>query len=116
MFHFSPLSTSTKYTPSVLSAMLELSLLSISIKFDYCKFCIYSEFNFCLFFRAQHYTVQLPPDFECPDCTVRLLREAKEWSNDYNFWSCADVDIKSSKLKNSNCTTEPCSIPLSIAV
>jgi len=45
---------------------------------------------------AQSYTVQLPGDFVCEDCTIRLLREALEWGNSYRFWSCADVDIKNS--------------------
>lgn len=43
---------------------------------------------------AQSYQVQLPPDFYCEDCTIRLLRQASEWSSQYRFWSCADVDIK----------------------
>jgi len=52
-----------------------------------------------LFFsRAQSYAVQLPGDFVCEDCTIRLLREALEFSNSYRFWSCADVDIKNSNL------------------
>nr|CAD7589288.1 unnamed protein product [Timema genevievae] len=42
---------------------------------------------------AQSYHIQLPPDFTCEDCTVRLMRQAKEWSDGYRFWSCADVDI-----------------------
>lgn len=51
-----------------------------------------------LFFcsRAQSYAVQLPGDFVCEDCTIRLLREGLEWGNSYRFWSCADVDIKNS--------------------
>lgn len=43
---------------------------------------------------AQSFPVQLPPDFTCEDCTIRLLRQASEWSSGYRFWSCADVDIK----------------------
>lgn len=42
--------------------------------------------------------MQLPNDFECIDCTIRLLREAAEWSNNYKFWSCADVDIRSEQI------------------
>ncbi|KAL1129682.1 hypothetical protein AAG570_012627 [Ranatra chinensis] len=47
---------------------------------------------------AQQYMVQIPADFECQNCTIRLLREAKEWAKGYRFWSCADVDIKPSKF------------------
>lgn len=50
---------------------------------------------FSVCFSAQSYPIQLPNDFECVDCTIRLLREAAEWSNNYRFWSCADVDIRS---------------------
>lgn len=49
-----------------------------------------------IFSRAQSYAVQLPGDFVCEDCTIRLLREALEFGNSYRFWSCADVDIKNS--------------------
>lgn len=52
--------------------------------------------NCCYFSRAQSYAVQLPGDFVCEDCTIRLLREALEFGNSYRFWSCADVDIKNS--------------------
>lgn len=51
-----------------------------------------------IFSRAQSYAVQLPGDFVCEDCTIRLLREALEWGNSYRFWSCADVDIKNSNF------------------
>jgi len=43
--------------------------------------------------RAQSHKVKLPKNFTCNDCTVRLLRQASEWANNYRFWSCADVDI-----------------------
>ena len=45
------------------------------------------------FHRAQRYEIQLPKDFECRDCTMRLIRQASEWGGNYRFWSCADVDI-----------------------
>lgn len=51
----------------------------------------------CFSHRAQAYLVQLPPDFNCSDCTIRLMRQAEEWGKSYRFWSCADVDILSSK-------------------
>lgn len=43
---------------------------------------------------AQQYEVKFPNDFTCDNCTIRLLRQADEWSNGYRFWSCADIDIK----------------------
>lgn len=43
---------------------------------------------------AQKYEVRFPNDFTCDNCTLRLLRQADEWSNGYRFWSCADIDIK----------------------
>jgi hypothetical protein len=48
--------------------------------------------------RAQSFQVQLPNDFTCLNCTLRLIRQAIEWGTDYKFWSCADVDIKTSKF------------------
>ncbi|KAL1448811.1 hypothetical protein WDU94_000071, partial [Cyamophila willieti] len=53
---------------------------------------------------AQSYQVTLPKDFECEDCTIRLLREASEWSNNYRFWSCADVDIKNRNKYKEDCS------------
>ena len=47
--------------------------------------------------------VELPKDFTCEDCTIRLLREASEWSNNYRFWSCADVDIVEQKKYKETC-------------
>lgn len=47
------------------------------------------------FFRAQSYHVQLPQNFTCTDCTIRLLRKAEEWGSSYRFWSCADIDVSS---------------------
>lgn len=51
----------------------------------------------CSSHRAQSHFVQLPPDFNCSDCTIRLMRQAEEWGKSYRFWTCADVDIHSSK-------------------
>lgn len=42
---------------------------------------------------AQSFQVSIPSDLECKDCTIRLVRQALEWSKRYLFWSCADVDI-----------------------
>lgn len=43
------------------------------------------------FYSAQHFQVILPQK-ECRGCSIKLLREAREWGQ-YQFWSCADVDI-----------------------
>ncbi|ODM97332.1 Cell surface glycoprotein 1 [Orchesella cincta] len=51
---------------------------------------------------AQWHTVTIP-DSICEDCTIRLLREAKEWSNNYGFWSCADVSIVKAQDYRENC-------------
>ncbi|XP_063905310.1 uncharacterized protein LOC135124283 isoform X2 [Zophobas morio] len=53
---------------------------------------------------AQTFQVQLPSDFTCPNCTLRLIREALEWGKDYKFWSCADVDIKTRKEFRESCS------------
>ncbi|CAG0884808.1 unnamed protein product [Darwinula stevensoni] len=42
---------------------------------------------------AQSWEAEFPADFECEDCTIRLIRQAVEWGNSYQFWSCADVDV-----------------------
>lgn len=54
--------------------------------------------------RAQSYQVTLPSDFDCHNCTLRLLRQADEWSSGYRFWSCADVDIKQRKEFKETCS------------
>ena len=43
--------------------------------------------------RAQSFSVTLPDGFTCEDCTLRLVRQAGEWSSSYLFWSCADVTV-----------------------
>ena len=53
----------------------------------------YSKYYFCLSFQAQSTEVQIPPNLVCPDCTIRLSRQAADWGNTYRFLSCADVDI-----------------------
>ncbi|TRY75553.1 hypothetical protein TCAL_06383 [Tigriopus californicus] len=42
---------------------------------------------------AQSHLLEIPVDLECQDCSIRLVRQALEWSKRYLFWSCADVDI-----------------------
>ncbi|XP_006819112.1 uncharacterized protein LOC102801088 [Saccoglossus kowalevskii] len=47
------------------------------------------------------------PEFGCNNCTIRLLRQAGEWTTSrdegYIFWSCADVII----TDNAECGNEP---------
>ncbi|GAB6031628.1 hypothetical protein CHUAL_009388 [Chamberlinius hualienensis] len=42
---------------------------------------------------AQRHQIQIPRNISCKGCSIRLEREAAEWSNNYLFWSCADVNI-----------------------
>ncbi|KAK0093125.1 hypothetical protein PV326_014260, partial [Microctonus aethiopoides] len=53
---------------------------------------------------AQSYPVELPTNFTCTDCTVRLLREAEEWGSNYRFWSCADIDVIDRKTYREDCS------------
>ncbi|KAH0998429.1 hypothetical protein HUJ05_006825, partial [Dendroctonus ponderosae] len=53
---------------------------------------------------AQTYQVQLPTNFTCANCTLRLIRQALEWGAQYKFWSCADVDIKIRKEFRESCS------------
>jgi hypothetical protein len=48
--------------------------------------------------------VKLPANFTCEGCTIRLLRQASEWANNYRFWSCADVDIVPAKKYRLSCS------------
>ncbi|XP_073993780.1 DOMON-like domain-containing protein nahoda isoform X1 [Rhodnius prolixus] len=52
----------------------------------------------------QHYPVQIPKDFECENCTIRLLTEAIEWGDNARQWSCADVDIRTTKNYKEDCS------------
>lgn len=42
---------------------------------------------------AQWFQIKLPSNLTCTDCSIRLLRQASEWTKNYRFWSCADVSI-----------------------
>lgn len=53
---------------------------------------------------AQSHEIRLPQNFTCEDCTLRLLRQADEWTNSYRFWSCADIDIKLRKEYRETCS------------
>ena len=48
--------------------------------------------------------VRLPRDLECVGCTVRLMRQAREWGGGYRFWSCADVDIIANVAASERCS------------
>ncbi|CAB3403868.1 unnamed protein product [Caenorhabditis bovis] len=37
--------------------------------------------------------VELPPNFECNDCAIRMTSQATEYGNSYFFFSCADINI-----------------------
>ena len=70
---------------------------TFSVIFKHCDWVVLDKiFEGCFlisFCSAQSFTVDIPNDLECKDCTIRLVRQALEWSNRYLFWSCADVDI-----------------------
>lgn len=53
-----------------------------------------------MFFQLQEHTVQIPEGLDCPDCTIRLTRQAAEWGDNYKFLSCADVEIVPSNVRN----------------
>lgn len=53
---------------------------------------------------AQEATVTLPAGLTCPDCTIRLQRQAEEWGPTYRFWSCADVDIVGEDTYSKTCS------------
>ncbi|XP_076353423.1 uncharacterized protein LOC143248691 isoform X2 [Tachypleus tridentatus] len=54
---------------------------------------------------AQGYTVMLPKTLTCKGCTIRLLRQAREWGSQYLFWSCADVDVVPESEINEVCSS-----------
>ena len=47
----------------------------------------------CTLCSAVDAEVTLPDGYTCDQCTIRLLRQAREWGDAYRFWSCADVNI-----------------------
>ena len=46
----------------------------------------------------------LPDGFTCEDCTLRLVRQAGEWSSKYRFWSCADVTVAAAGEYREDCS------------
>jgi len=42
--------------------------------------------------EQQTYELEVPEDLTCPNCILRLVRQATEWG-EYKFKSCADVNI-----------------------
>ena len=49
---------------------------------------------------AHSYEINIPSSLECIGCVLKLTRQASEWKN-YEFYSCADVDIVASLNYNS---------------
>ncbi|TMS34383.1 hypothetical protein L596_001992 [Steinernema carpocapsae] len=47
--------------------------------------------------------VTLPPDFECFNCGIRLVREASEYGKNFVFYSCADVNILNDVPEGNTC-------------
>ena len=50
------------------------------------------------------YELKIPDDAVCKKCTLRLIRQAKEWGSSYKFKSCADINIISSDETNNQCS------------
>ena len=48
--------------------------------------------------------LDIPSNLECLNCTIRLIRQALEWSQKYLFWSCADVDIVAGGKYREDCS------------
>jgi len=47
-----------------------------------------------LAYRRTSHMVSLPAELtSCTNCSIRLVRQAREWGQRYVFWSCADVNI-----------------------
>ena len=46
-----------------------------------------------LYFRSQSVEINLPTGFKCDNCSLRLQRQASEWSDDYIFRSCANIKV-----------------------
>lgn len=44
-------------------------------------------------YRETTKKVELPPNFECKDCAIRMTTQATEYGNSYFFYSCADINI-----------------------
>ncbi|CAD6196909.1 unnamed protein product [Caenorhabditis auriculariae] len=47
--------------------------------------------------------VELPENFECVNCAIRITHQATEYSNEYFFYSCADVNILKSIPDGDSC-------------
>ncbi|XP_021958125.1 uncharacterized protein LOC110854037 [Folsomia candida] len=52
---------------------------------------------------AQSHYIDLPENSTCVGCTIRLLRQVPEFAPDFQFISCADVDIVSRQNFIENC-------------
>jgi hypothetical protein len=54
-------------------------------------------------YSAQSHYVELPENSTCHGCTIRLLRQVPEFAPNFQFISCADVDIVSKHQYVENC-------------
>ena len=52
---------------------------------------------------AHSFEINIPSSLECPGCVLKLTRQATEWRN-YEFYSCADVDIVTSENYINDCS------------
>ncbi|CAO4364658.1 unnamed protein product [Caenorhabditis nigoni] len=54
---------------------------------------IFTNFNDAFNVTETTKKVELPPNFECKDCAIRMTTQATEYGNSYFFFSCADINI-----------------------
>ncbi|CAL2030907.1 unnamed protein product [Caenorhabditis brenneri] len=54
---------------------------------------IFTNFNDAFNVTETTKKVELPPNFECKDCAIRMTTQATEYGNSYFFYSCADINI-----------------------
>lgn len=71
----------------------KFSLINWQICSNFCPKPFAKWFVYSFHYSAQSYSITLPKGLVCRGCTLRLLRQAREWGHRYTFWSCADVDI-----------------------
>uniref|UniRef100_A0A1I7UX56 EGF-like domain-containing protein n=1 Tax=Caenorhabditis tropicalis TaxID=1561998 RepID=A0A1I7UX56_9PELO len=54
---------------------------------------IFTNFNDAFNVTETTKKVELPANFECKDCAIRMTTQATEYGNSYFFFSCADINI-----------------------
>uniref|UniRef100_A0A8R1DKC4 DOMON domain-containing protein n=1 Tax=Caenorhabditis japonica TaxID=281687 RepID=A0A8R1DKC4_CAEJA len=54
---------------------------------------IFTNFNDDFNVTETSKKVELPPNFECKDCAIRMTTQATEYGNSFFFFSCADINI-----------------------